>query len=199
MPTTRLLALPGIVAVAVLAAGCTAPAQAPGPAPAGTQTTQQDAPAATPSGGVLTADPEKQGATAVGIDLTKPPAAIAMVKAPYSGKERITDVTVELIELRKRDALLYGIFRVTNTGDFTGEMTLYTVMGSGFEPSLVDTKNLKEYRPIAELSSRGLNRPEAKANQPMYVHTAWGYPEGVETIDIRVHESFPLMEGIPVP
>lgn len=200
MRNPRTMTLAGLAVGALLLTGCTIPVPGTGQAPGGNQPAGQATNPNKPEGGVLTANPKKQGAEAVGIDLSNPPAAIASVKAPYAGKERITDVTVELIELRKREKVLYGIFRVTNAGDFSGERTLYNIMGgNGWEPSLLDTTNLKEYRPITELSSRGLSGLQAQANQPLYVHTAWGYPEGAQTIDIRLDAHFPLLEGIAVP
>lgn len=177
------------VAIGVLVSGCSFL----GPSPSASSE-----PAATPSGGVVSADPDAQGATAVGIDLSNQPAAIASVTVPYSGDERIENVKVDLIELRHRDKLMYGIFRVTAQGDYAETLSLYSILGdTSWEPSVLDMKNLKEYRPLSELTTGQFS--EAAAGQPIYVHAGWAYPEGAETVDIRISGGFPLLEGVPVP
>lgn len=146
-----------------------------------------------------TVDADDSGAAAVGIDPANPPTPIATVTAPYSGEERITSVTADLLELRHSDKLLYASFRITNKGDYTGTKYVHQILQGAlpFRPKLIDTTNLKEYRSVSPATSGATTK--ALANQPMYIYAAWAYPQGAKTVDIQVSDDLPMMTGVPVP
>lgn len=206
MSATRTTVIAAIGGLALLA-GCTAqPAQqapanegqnlaASTPAEGGGEQATGAGEQTAPAPSVSTPD---SGAAAVGVDPANPPAPIATVTAPYSGEERIESVTVDLLELRRSDKVLYGSFRVTNKGDYTGTKHLHQITGNVFwAPTLLDTTNLKQYEAIRQASSNANGK--ALANQPLYVHAAWAYPEGAKSVDIQVNDELPVMTGVAVP
>lgn len=160
----------------------------------GAQTEQQPG-----SSTAETVDANDSGASAVGVDPANPPTPIATVTAPYAGDERITSISADLLEVRRSDKLLYGSFRITNKGDFTGTKYLHQMLNGAlpFKPTLIDTTNLKEYQSVSPATSGATVK--AVANQPLFVHAAWAYPEGAKTVDIRVSDDLPIMTGVPVP
>lgn len=144
-------------------------------------------------------DNDDSGAAAVGIDPANQPKPIASVSGTTARVEGIKSLTVELLELRRRDKVLYGSFRVTANGDYEGAKQLYELFGVGLHwlPGLIDTSNLKMYEAISETTSSML--VELRSNQPAYIHSAWAYPEGAKSVDIEITSGLPIMHGVTVP
>ncbi|MDO5696546.1 MAG: hypothetical protein Q4G51_01095 [Dermatophilus congolensis] len=192
MSNTRVTVVAALAGAALLA-GCSGQAAQQAPA----NDAQNATPAAQTQPGSGESAPDS-GAAAVGVDPANPPTPIKTVTAPYSGEERITSITVDLLELKRSDKVLYGSFRVTNKGDYTGTKVLHQITGNVYwQPSLLDTTNLKEYEAIRQITSAANGR--ALANQPVYVHAGWAYPEGTTTVDIKINDELPIMQGVAVP
>lgn len=173
----------GLLAAALLLAGCSALGGSGGSAPVA-------------SGGASTPGPVATGAESVGIDPANPPAAIATAEAPIQ-QRGLDSVKVELVSLTKRDKLLYGVFRITPQGDWEGDYDLYD-MGFNWAPSLIDPAGLKKYLAVALLTTSTVG-PQVKPGQSMYIYSAWAYPDGVAQVDIQSLDEVPIMEGVAVP
>lgn len=147
------------------------------------------------------ADPGENGAKQAGIDLENPPKAIAEASLRPSGSssDHIDSTTLELVELRKDDKVMFAVFRLTGTGRGTGQAQASHLLGSiFFQPVFLDMENLEKYKHIRDLTS-SLNA-SAPLGEPVYVFTAFPLPrEGVDSMDLRITDELPTIEDVPMP
>lgn len=149
--------------------------------------------------GVVTGNPDENGAKAAGIDLDNPPAAIAEATVTVD-RDSIEETKIELLELRRDDNVMLATFRLTGEGRGTEKKSAFRLLGwSSFSPTFVDMKNLEKYRHVDDLTSDE-TEAEAPLGQPVYLFTAFPLPrEGVTEMDLRVTSEAPAIEDIPMP
>lgn len=149
--------------------------------------------------GVVTGNPDENGAKTAGIDLENPPAAIAEATLNVD-RDAIEETKIELLELRRDDNVMLATFRLTGSGRGTEKASGYDLLGnSSFAPVFIDMKNLEKYRHVEDLSSDEVDA-SAPLGQPVYLFTAFPLPrDGVTAMDLRVTSESPAIEDIPMP
>ena len=176
---------------ATTAVPTTAATEAPGDEASGGEPTTTE--------GDAKADPEENGAAQAGIDLDNPPEPIGEVTMPVNAKG-ISKVKVEVLELRKRDNVLLATFRFTPEGSTSEDVSIFKLLGNhSFRPELVDLKNLKKYGHVEELTG-DVTAARSEVVESLYAFTAFPIPPAdVTTIDMRVSDQAPLIEGLTLP
>lgn len=149
--------------------------------------------------GVVTGNPDENGAKTAGIDLDNPPAAIAEATVQINN-DSVDTTKIELLELRRDDNVMLATFRLTGEGRGTENKSAFKLLGwSSFEPVLIDMKNLEKYRHVDDLTSDA-TEASAPLGQPVYVFTAFPLPrDGVTAMDLRVTSESPAIEDVPMP
>lgn len=159
----------------------------------------EGADATSQTSGVVTGNPDENGAKVAGIDLKNPPAAIAEATVQINN-DSVDTTKIELLELRRDDNVMLATFRLTGEGRGTENKSAFKLLGwSSFEPVLIDMKNLEKYRHVDDLTSDA-TEASAPLGQPVYVFTAFPLArEGVTAMDLRVTSESPAIEDVPMP
>lgn len=149
--------------------------------------------------GVVTGNPDENGAKTAGIDLENPPAAIAEATVKINN-DSVDETKIDLLELRRDDNVMLATFRLTGQGRGTESKSAFKLLGwNSFQPVLIDMKNLEKYRHVEDLTSSG-TEVTAPLGQPVYMFTAFPLPrDGVTAMDLRVTSESPSIEDIPMP
>lgn len=159
----------------------------------------EGADATSQTSGVVTGNPDENGAKTAGIDLENPPAAIAEATVKIN-KDSVDETKIELLELRRDDNVMLATFRLTGEGRGTENKSASKLLGwNSFQPVLIDMKNLEKYRHVEDLSSDEVDA-SAPLGQPVYLFTAFPLPrDGVTSMDLRVTSESPAIEDVPMP
>ncbi|WP_114204279.1 hypothetical protein [Janibacter anophelis] len=149
--------------------------------------------------GVVTGNPDENGAKTAGIDLENPPAAIAEATVKINN-DSVDETKIELLELRRDDNVMLATFRLTGQGRGTESKSAFKLLGwNSFQPVLIDMKNLEKYFHVEDLSSDE-GDASAPLGQPVYLFTAFPLPrDGVTSMDLRVTSESPAIEDVPMP
>ena len=100
----------------------------------------------------------------------------------------------------RRDNVLLATFRFTPEGSTSEDVSIFKLLGNhSFRPELVDLKNLKKYGHVEELTG-DVTAARSEVVESLYAFTAFPIPPAdVTTIDMRVSDQAPLIEGLTLP
>lgn len=149
-------------------------------------------------------DEVDKAAAEAGVDPKKPPKPIASVTMPGTDEaDHPTDMTVDLISLKRQDKLM--VLTVGVTPDKASKAKPDTYFGwtaNTFSPQVVDTKNLKVHN-VAKADSlqvaTGSSTVEFGPDQTMYMYAAFAAPpEDVDTVTVKAVEGAPPFTGVKV-
>jgi hypothetical protein len=194
----------GVLALAVLMAGCSSGEEADGTA--GTSTAASPS-APSPSGSTgagSSVDAQENGSADAGGGLEALANPVATVQAK-TGMEEDPDgsVKVDVLALKRKDKLLIMTAAVTPRNSLAEPQSLFTVLGKhSWFPTLVDTKNLKLYSVVrsggSRLSSKDLG-VKAASGQPMFVYAVFAAPPAdVTSINVQFADGIPALNDVPV-
>ena len=191
-----------VAALALSVAACSSEEKSPAGSGSGTASAAPSASSAAASA-APSADPQENGSAAAGVGLEALANPIATVEAK-TGMEKDPEgtVKVDLLGLKRKDRLLILTAAVTPTNSLAEPQSLFQVLGSHtWRPTLVDTKNLKQYSVVRSggpLSSGDLSA-KAGSGQPMFVYAVFAAPPAdVTTINVLFADTIPAFTDVPV-
>lgn len=156
------------------------------------------------SGDVSGADDVDGAAEEAGVDPKKPPKPQASVTMPGNSEaDEPTDMTVDLISLKRQGELMVLTVGVTPDEKSTGEPdSFFGWTESIFSPQVIDTKNLKVHnvaKSKATPVATGSSTVEFGPDQTLYMYAAFAAPpKDVDTVTVKVAEGAPPFTGVKV-
>lgn len=140
-----------------------------------------------------------------GLDPTKPPKPLASVTMPgNTDADEPTDMTVDLISLKRQDELM--VLTVGVTPDKKSKAKPDTYFGwtsNTFMPQVVDTKNLKVHNVVKEKSGGYVTTSDMSTEfgpgQTFYMYAVLAAPpKDVDTVTVKAIDGAPAFTGVTV-
>lgn len=150
-------------------------------------------------------DEVDKAAAEAGVDPKKPPKPIASVTMPGTDEaDHPTDMTVDLISLKRQDKLM--VLTVGVTPDKASKAKPDTYFGwtaNTFSPQVVDTKNLKVHNVVKDDSGGYVYTPgmstEFGPGQTFYMYAVLAAPpKDVDTVTVKAVDGAPAFTGVKV-
>lgn len=132
-----------------------------------------------------------------GFDPANPPKPLGAVTIPVNDNS-VSEARAELLQLRFKDNLLFGYFRLTPTTTGSEPVDAVAALGEFWTPRLIDTTGLKAYDSVLDLRASQWGTKTTNG-QPMYLWAAWPAPSGAKAVDLQVSTIAPRIEAVELP
>ena len=148
-----------------------------------------------------------QAAADAGIDPKNPPKPIASAVVPGQGADgKATELTVDLIDLKRQDDLLILTAAVTPDKASTSRPRAYIMWaGSTWAPQVLDTKNLKVHDVVTSdggdrvISSTGAVSPAFGPGQTLYLYAVLAAPpQDVTSVTVKLADGAAAVTGVKI-
>lgn len=140
-----------------------------------------------------------------GVDPKSPPKPVASVTMPGStDADQPTDMTVDLISLKRQDELMVLTVGVTPDKKAKGKADSYFGWtGTSFMPQVVDTTNLKVHNVVKEKGGGYVYTPSMSTNfgpgQTSYMYAVFAAPpKDVKTVTVKATDGAPAFTGVKI-
>lgn len=151
-----------------------------------------------------TADPSQNGAADAGVDPQQQGKPVATTTVPVGYKEdHKAKAKIDILSLKRSGKLLVLTAAVTpQLSDDSLQPTLFALMGNhSFDPSLVDSVNLKQYSVVGGAGPMHSSDIAVRAGSgsSMFVYAVFAAPPAdVAKLDVNFYDGVPTFVGVPI-